>query len=102
MRFENDGGITLPSTVTGGDQGLSTINVGGGYYKNGVAVNPVLSLPPYEQIGNTLYIPEDGMYQATLPSLGSYTLMRRERPPLVRLEQMEISLLPRVGTYKGG
>lgn len=35
MRFENDGGITLPSTVTGGSKGLGTINVTGGFYVNG-------------------------------------------------------------------
>jgi hypothetical protein len=31
IRFENDGGITVPSTVAGGDKGVSTINVGGIY-----------------------------------------------------------------------
>jgi len=37
-RFENDGGITVPSTVTGGDQGVGTINAGG-LYVAGTSVN---------------------------------------------------------------
>lgn len=36
-RFENDGGVTLPSTVTGGSKGPGTLNAGG-LYVNGVAV----------------------------------------------------------------
>lgn len=35
MRLENDGGITCPATVTGGDKGFSTINCAG-LYQNGV------------------------------------------------------------------
>ena len=38
IRFENDGGITAPSTVTGGDKGAGTINAAG-LYVNGVAVS---------------------------------------------------------------
>lgn len=38
IRFENDGGITVPSTVTGGDEGAGTINAAG-LYVNGVAVS---------------------------------------------------------------
>jgi hypothetical protein len=38
IRFENDGGVTVPSTVTGGDKGAGTINAGG-LYVNGVAVS---------------------------------------------------------------
>jgi hypothetical protein len=37
IRFEADGGITVPSTVTGGDQGVGTINAAG-LFVNGVAV----------------------------------------------------------------
>jgi hypothetical protein len=37
IKFENDGGITVPPTVTGGDQGAGTINAAG-LYVNGVAV----------------------------------------------------------------
>jgi hypothetical protein len=37
VRFENDGGITVPSTVTGGDKGAGTINAAG-LFVNGVAV----------------------------------------------------------------
>lgn len=37
IRFENDGGITVPSTVTGGDKGAGTVNAGG-LYVNGTAV----------------------------------------------------------------
>jgi len=37
VRFENDAGVTVPSTVTGGDKGAGTINAGG-LYVNGVAV----------------------------------------------------------------
>jgi hypothetical protein len=37
VRFENDGGVTLPSTVTGGDKGAGTINAAG-LYVNGTAV----------------------------------------------------------------
>jgi len=37
IRFENDGGVTVPSTVTGGDKGAGTINAVG-LYVNGVAV----------------------------------------------------------------
>jgi hypothetical protein len=32
MRVENDGGITIPSTVSGGDKGASTINASGAIY----------------------------------------------------------------------
>lgn len=35
MRWENDGGVTLPSSVAGGSKGAGTINVTGGYYVNG-------------------------------------------------------------------
>jgi hypothetical protein len=35
--FENDGGITVPSTVTGGDQGAGTLNLAGGLYNAGTA-----------------------------------------------------------------
>jgi hypothetical protein len=38
VRFENDGGITVPATVTGGDKGAGTINAGG-LFVNGNAVN---------------------------------------------------------------
>lgn len=38
VRFENDGGITVPSTVTGGDKGAGTINAAG-LYVNGSAVS---------------------------------------------------------------
>lgn len=31
IRFENDGGITVPATVTGGDKGAGTLNAGGLY-----------------------------------------------------------------------
>jgi hypothetical protein len=37
IRFENDGGVTVPSTVTGGDKGAGTINAGG-LYVNGNSV----------------------------------------------------------------
>jgi hypothetical protein len=37
IRFNQDGGITVPSTVTGGDEGPGTINAEG-LYVNGVAV----------------------------------------------------------------
>lgn len=36
-RFENDGGVTIPSTVTGGSKGPGTLNAGS-LYVNGVAV----------------------------------------------------------------
>src|ERR1019366_685506 len=35
IRVENDGGITIPSTVTGGDNGIGTLNAAG-LYVNGV------------------------------------------------------------------
>ncbi len=38
MRFEHDGGVTVPATVTGGDQGTGTINAAG-LYVNGVSVS---------------------------------------------------------------
>lgn len=38
VRFENDGGVTMPPTVTGGNKGAGTINVSGGFYVNGVLV----------------------------------------------------------------
>ena len=38
IRFENDAGVTVPSTVTGGDKGAGTINTGG-LFVNG---NPVV------------------------------------------------------------
>jgi hypothetical protein len=37
VRFENDGGVTIPSTVTGGDEGAGTVNAGG-YYLNGTNI----------------------------------------------------------------
>ena len=37
VRFENDGGVTAPSTVTGGDKGAGTINAAG-LYQAGVQV----------------------------------------------------------------
>lgn len=40
MRWENDGGVTLPSTVTGGSKGAGTINVTGGFYVNGTIQTP--------------------------------------------------------------
>jgi hypothetical protein len=42
IRFENDGGITIPSTVTGGDTGPGTINASGGFYIRGVSIYPAL------------------------------------------------------------
>jgi hypothetical protein len=38
IRFENDAGITVPSTVTGGDKGAGTLNAAN-LYVNGTAVN---------------------------------------------------------------
>lgn len=38
IQFGADGGITVPSTVTGGDKGVGTLNAGG-LYVNGVAVS---------------------------------------------------------------
>lgn len=43
MRFENSGGVMLPSTVTGGDKGVGTLNAAG-LYVNGVAVSTATSL----------------------------------------------------------
>lgn len=37
-RFENDGGITCPNTVTGGSLGAGKFNVSGGYFVGGNAV----------------------------------------------------------------
>lgn len=45
IRFENDGGITVPATVTGGDKGVGTINAGG-LFINGVAVSAGGSVNP--------------------------------------------------------
>jgi hypothetical protein len=39
VKFENDGGITVPGTVTGGDMGPGTINAAH-VYKNGVELTP--------------------------------------------------------------
>jgi hypothetical protein len=44
IRFENDGGITVPSTVTGGDKGAGTINATG-YYINGTSIGTGPFLP---------------------------------------------------------
>lgn len=38
MRWENSGGVTVPSTVTGGDKGVGTLNASG-LYVNGTAVS---------------------------------------------------------------
>lgn len=38
MRLENDAGVTVPNTVTGGDKGAGTINAGG-LFVNGTAVS---------------------------------------------------------------
>lgn len=38
MRLDNDGGLLLNSAVTGGSQGVGSINVSGGYYVNGVPI----------------------------------------------------------------
>lgn len=37
--FENDGGVTIPPTVTGGSKGAGTVNVGGALYNNGVLIS---------------------------------------------------------------
>lgn len=37
QRVENDGGITIPPTVTGGSKGAGTVNVSGGFYVGGTA-----------------------------------------------------------------
>ena len=36
--YYNNGGAVMPSSVTGGSQGIGTFNVSGGYYINGVSV----------------------------------------------------------------
>lgn len=41
-RFENNGGITVPNTVTGGSEGAGTINAGG-LYVNGTSAGTVIS-----------------------------------------------------------
>jgi hypothetical protein len=51
IRFENDGGITVPSTVTGGDQGAGTINAAG-LFVNGVAVGSSPTLNAYSTTAN--------------------------------------------------
>jgi hypothetical protein len=43
LQVENNGGITVPPTVTGGSQGAGTINVSGGYYVNGVPIGGGIS-----------------------------------------------------------
>jgi hypothetical protein len=35
-KFENDGGVTVPGTVTGGSKGAGTVNLTNGYYVGGV------------------------------------------------------------------
>lgn len=35
MGWENDGGVTIPPSVTGGSMGAGTVNVRGGYFVNG-------------------------------------------------------------------
>jgi hypothetical protein len=52
MRVENDGGVTLPATVTGGDKGHGTVNAAG-FYQNGVLLSPanVLSVFNYGATG---------------------------------------------------
>lgn len=42
----NNGGITVPSTVTGKSKGAGTINVSGGYYVNGALIKGVASATP--------------------------------------------------------
>jgi hypothetical protein len=42
-KFENDGGVTCPGTVTGGDEGAGKINASG-LYVNGVAVSTATTL----------------------------------------------------------
>jgi len=37
IRFENDAGITVPATVTGGSKGAGTLNLSGSLYDNGTA-----------------------------------------------------------------
>jgi hypothetical protein len=72
MRFENDGGITVPSTVTGGDPGPGAINAGG-LNINGVAVSIPPASTPYlitnsgSQLvaGTTLPITSGGTAAAT-------------------------------------
>lgn len=43
----------------------------------------VTALPPYLEIGSTLYIPSDNMYQATIPNLASYAAIGGTSAPTV-------------------
>jgi len=45
VRFENDGGITVPSTVTGGSKAAGTLNISGGYYLLGTKIAQTASSP---------------------------------------------------------
>jgi hypothetical protein len=68
VRFENDGGVTLPSTVMGGDKGAGTIN-GAGFYVNGVAVPTAPVGGAYGGTGLTTAAVGDLMYaSATTPT----------------------------------
>jgi hypothetical protein len=50
IRFENDGGITLPSTVTGGDKGAGTINAAGLFVNGSTVVTNLTG--PITSVGN--------------------------------------------------
>lgn len=69
--------LVATGTVT---SGLPQVEIG---YASETSGTSVAALPPYEQIGSTLYIPADNMSQATLPSLGSYTALSGLTAPAV-------------------
>lgn len=43
VRWENDGGLAVPPTVSGGSKGAGTLNISSGYYINGSAILAPLS-----------------------------------------------------------
>lgn len=49
--YYNNGGLTIPSYVTGGNMGVGTINVTGGYYVNGVPTLSTIPTPTTTTLG---------------------------------------------------
>lgn len=73
VKFENDGGITVPGTVTGGSKGAGTLNLTNGLYNNGTA--PVGSGGGYVLSNSpTLVTPNIGVANGASLALGGATL----------------------------
>lgn len=81
--------------VSGGTvtAGLPQIEIG---YTGGVS--GVTSLPPYLELGTTLYIPTDNMSTATLPNLTGYTVIGSSSPTVTTAANGDVLLATTAGS----